>query len=362
MRKPAFLELNFRIPLDSFELVVEESLRHFATGVFGPSGSGKTTLLATIAGLGPPADGFIRCEDAYSFQSSRDQCLRPEQRGIGYVPQDHLLFDHLSVHGNLKFGAQRTTGASPVDFDKVVDLLELRPLLPRSVRSLSGGEKQRVSLGRALCSNPRLLLLDEPLSSLDERLRRRILPFLIRIRESFEIPLLIVSHNPAEILAVCDEALLLEKGRIEARGDPVDVLTAARGLHRSLHLENILKVEAEAATDREVRPAVTRSGQRIFLPKSDGSTTGRLHIGIQASDILVSVKDGTGTSARNRIRSRIQSMESTGEAVLLSCCPVGSKNEPILVEVTRAAVNELDLRPEKEVTLLFKTRSIQVYG
>ncbi len=362
MRNPALLELNFRIALDSFELVVEEALHHFATGIFGPSGSGKTTLLSTIAGLGPRADGFILCKGDSWFESSRDHCLRPEQRGIGYVPQDHLLFNHLSVRGNLEFGSRRTTGASPVDFDKVVDLLELRPLLPRSVRSLSGGEKQRVSLGRALCSNPRLLLLDEPLSSLDERLRRRILPFLIRIRESFEIPLLIVSHNPAEILAVCDEALLLEKGRIAARGDPVDVLTAARGLHRSLHLENILKVEPEEAPAREVRPAVTRSGQRIFLPKSDRVTTGSLHIGIQASDILISVRDGTGTSARNRIRSRIRSMESAEEAVLLSCCPVGSENEQILVEVTRSAVNELDLRPEKEVTLLFKTQSIKVYG
>ncbi|MEE3178395.1 MAG: ATP-binding cassette domain-containing protein, partial [Verrucomicrobiota bacterium] len=175
------------------------------TGLFGASGSGKTTWLETMAGLRRSARGFIQFGETVWLDSDARIDVPPEQRGIGYVPQDHLLFPHMTVRRNLQSGQQRAA-VSGHDFKRmledVVDVLELDSLLERGVRELSGGERQRVALGRALCSGPRLLLLDEPLASLDLQLRLRILPFLQRVRDHFDVPMLVVSHNPIELQAL----------------------------------------------------------------------------------------------------------------------------------------------------------------
>ncbi|MEO1369111.1 MAG: ATP-binding cassette domain-containing protein, partial [Acidobacteriota bacterium] len=190
------LELDLELPLDRFTLEVRGRFEAPSLGVFGASGAGKTSLLQLIAGLRRPRRGKIRLGDEVWFDSEAGLFVRPEKRRLGYVPQDGLLFPHWDVRQNLLAGAGRVEAAAEAReiFRETVALLELDALLERSVTSLSGGERQRVALGRALCSGPSLLLLDEPMASLDLGLRRRLLPFLGRIREELTVPMLLISH------------------------------------------------------------------------------------------------------------------------------------------------------------------------
>jgi molybdate transport system ATP-binding protein len=184
------------------------------TGIWGPSGAGKTTLLELIAGLRRPSAGTLSFDGEVLSDAASRRHAPPRRRRIGYVPQDLALFPHLSVHRNLAYGRQSADG---LEMDHVVEVLELRSLLPRLVPDLSGGEKQRVALGRALLSAPRLLLLDEPLASLDRALRSRILPALRRIRDEFRIPIIYVSHEAFELESLCDEIVCIENGSIAER-------------------------------------------------------------------------------------------------------------------------------------------------
>jgi molybdate transport system ATP-binding protein len=192
--------------------------------VFGPSGSGKTTCLEAVAGLGTPARGRIAVGGRTLFDCARRIDLPPRQRGVGYVPQDALLFPHMDVERNVLYGAPR---ASPGGYSlaQVMEVLEAAPLLDRPVAGLSGGERQRIALARALVSSPDLLLLDEPLASVDLPLRRRIVAALGRIRDELGVPAIYVTHDAAELRSIADHVLVLEGGRVVASGG-VGVLDA----------------------------------------------------------------------------------------------------------------------------------------
>jgi molybdate transport system ATP-binding protein len=201
------IEIDIQLPLASFTLNVQTTLREQVTAIVGRSGSGKTSLLESIAGLRPRARGRL------VIDGDDISALPPESRRVGYVPQDLALFPHLDVRGNLLFGGS-------AHFDDVLEMLELAPLLDRAPALLSGGERQRVALGRALMTAPRLLLLDEPLASLDHPLRDRILLLLRRVRD-LGIPMLYVTHQPDEAAAIATWSLLLDAGRIAAAGASV---------------------------------------------------------------------------------------------------------------------------------------------
>jgi molybdate transport system ATP-binding protein len=201
---------HIELPLADFTLRVDLNLTAAVTGLFGPSGAGKTSLLEMVAGLRRPSAGKIQLHDRVLDDIANRRHLAPEHRGVGYVPQDLALFPHLSARSNLYFGH---SAASQVPADKVVEILELSPLLDRRIHQLSGGERQRIALGRALLASPRFLLLDEPLSSLDQRLKERVLPYLQAVREAFSIPMLYVSHAREEMEALCDEVVHLDAGQ-----------------------------------------------------------------------------------------------------------------------------------------------------
>jgi molybdate transport system ATP-binding protein len=215
---------NLELPTPHFTLAIDAALDGRVTGFVGPSGSGKTTLLELIAGLRKPARGEIALNETILTGTIPRVFLAPERRKIGYMPQDGALFPHLSVRKNLLYGFgkshERPAGLS---FDHVVDVLEISPLLDRAIATLSGGEKQRVALGRALLAAPKLLLLDEPLASLDAALKERLLPYLLRVRDEFTIPMIYVTHSPDEVVALCDEVLILRSGKIEKRGRPAEL-------------------------------------------------------------------------------------------------------------------------------------------
>jgi len=220
------IDVDVSLPLDRFALEAKFRTESRAVALLGPSGCGKTSLLETIAGLRVRAAGRIIVEDRTLLDTAARIRLRPEDRRVGYVPQDSLLFPHLDVRSNIRFGLRRAETPERL-FADVIAMLEIDHLLARYPATLSGGERQRVALARALASAPRLLLLDEPLAALDVELKERILPYLIRIRDRTRLRTIYVTHNRNEAIAFADEALLMRAGRIEACGPPQRVVEAA---------------------------------------------------------------------------------------------------------------------------------------
>jgi molybdate transport system ATP-binding protein len=209
-----------RLPLSGFDLEINLELTAERTGIFGPSGAGKTSLLETIAGLREAT-----CEEM-QFNGCDFAALPVRQRRIGYVPQDDLLFPHFDVRRNLLYGRPAEAQKPQFSLEHVTQFLAIEPLLDRDVRQLSRGERQRVTIGRALLSEPRLLLLDEPLTGLDRELRETILEQLKKLPNEFDLPMLYVTHDRAEAITLCDEVLLIERGKIVGRGEPADLLSS----------------------------------------------------------------------------------------------------------------------------------------
>lgn len=213
------LEMELSIPLDRFTLELRRELHGVTTGIYGPSGSGKTTWLEALAGLRHIEAGLLRFRGTTWFDSRARIRVPAERRNIGYVPQDDLLFPHYDVRRNLTMAMHRAPAKSDDLLRETVAALEIDGLLDRRVQELSGGERRRIALGRALCSAPQLLLLDEPFAFLDTALRRRIRTYLQRVRERYDGPMIIVSHEQDDLLELCDELIGVENGRIVRTGE-----------------------------------------------------------------------------------------------------------------------------------------------
>jgi molybdate transport system ATP-binding protein len=228
------IELDIQLTQGTFHLEVAARFNGKATAIFGPSGSGKTTTLDAIAGLRAPDRGAIIVDGRALFSSGQRVNLPAHQRRVGYVPQDVALFPHMNVRRNLLYGSH--PGTSP-PLERVVSMLEIEPLVDREVGALSGGERQRVALGRALMSGPSLLLLDEPLAAVDVPLRRRILPYLERVRDELHLPIVYVSHDREEVQRLADYVVVLAAGRVIAAGSPSSLLGPGVPFSPSLPLE-----------------------------------------------------------------------------------------------------------------------------
>jgi molybdate transport system ATP-binding protein len=220
--KLAIRQLSLR--LQGFTLDIDVDLQHARTAIFGPSGAGKTSLLETIAGLRRPDTAKIWLNDQLFDDSGQNYSLPVRLRRLGYVPQYDSLFPHLSVQRNLLFGSNGKPKDHTFEFHHIIEFLEIGHLLDRHVSSLSRGENQRVVIARALLSAPQLLLLDEPLTSLDAKLKNTILQQLQALHREFGIPMLFVTHDAAEAIAICEDVLLLHAGRITGRGEPAKLL------------------------------------------------------------------------------------------------------------------------------------------
>ncbi len=204
-------------------LSVDLNLNGRIAGVFGISGAGKTTLLELIAGFRKPAKGKIQFGDRILVDTSQGIFIPAFQRNIGYVPQDLALFPHLSVKSNLHYGSNSRNKSKSISFEELVKILELDPLLHRNVDQLSGGEKQRVAFGRAVLASPDLLLMDEPLSNLNLELKQKIRELILWIRDVPRIPILYVSHDPDDMVTLCDSVVVLEDGKNILTGSPQDL-------------------------------------------------------------------------------------------------------------------------------------------
>ena len=211
------------VALGAFHLAIDVELQPGCIGIFGPSGAGKTTLLEIIAGLRRARNGHVALEGDILADPESGIWIPPHLRRIGYVPQDLALFPHLNVRGNILFGAPKFADISEPSVDSLIEILNLGPLLERRIAGLSGGEQQRVALARALSAKPRLLLLDEPLTGLDQDRKDNVLEYLSQLRQRWAVPMIYISHQADEMADLCDEILVIREGKLTARGRPGDI-------------------------------------------------------------------------------------------------------------------------------------------
>lgn len=325
-------------------------------GLFGPSGAGKSTLLHGVSGTLKPDYGFLRMGDQPWFDSEKGIFVKPYQRGVGMVFQDGRLFPHLTVMENLKYGKPfREEGPS---LDQIIDLLELEPLLEKRPFSLSGGQAQRVALGRALACRPRVLLMDEPLAALDRGLKIKILPFLRRIFQRFSIPTIYVSHDLSEILSLTRDLLILKNGSILAQGSFDQILNTVEVLEvvHDLGLDNVFPalVELDSGVGGRVgyRP---EKGPLIFGPANGVKHGEQVVIGIRPEDISLVKHPVEGISIQNQLKGRLVGT-ILGEKRAFCRIDVGI---PLLAEITLAAAGELGLNPGDDLYCMFKAHAVR---
>jgi molybdate transport system ATP-binding protein len=354
--------LRCRIPLPTFELDIDVAFDSRVTSIFGPSGSGKTTLLDAIAGLRSMSSGEIEINGNVLYCSERGIDRPPQQRGIGYVPQEGALFPHLPVRRNILFGARRSesdSGKAAITVEHVSEVLEIGRLLDRRVATLSGGEVQRVALARAILSRPRLLLLDEPLAALDVGLKERILPYLRRVRDEFTIPMLYVTHNVSEVFALADWVVMIRTGKVIDQGPPRAILAShwlAADPEQS-QVENIFNAVWIDA-DRNAGRARVRleSGREIFIPFMAQPKESLLQVRIRGDDIMLATLPPAGISAGNVLDGVVRDIEIVeGQAIIRV-----DAGEIFTVRLTMGAVQALGLANGQSVFLIIKTRSCVV--
>ena len=344
------IRLDLELPTASFVLRVRAECGARVTAVVGPSGSGKTSLLEAIAGL-RPATGRIDVGGVRFLDTESRVDLPPEKRRIGYVPQEGALFPHLTVRRNIQFGAR-----DGERMDHLVSVLDLEPYLERRPASLSGGEKQRVAIARALMARPRLLLLDEPLAAIDAPRKERIVRYLRRIRSEIDVPMIYVTHHPVEALALADEALALDRGRVVARGSAVDVLHRS-DVAGSEAIENVLELSnPRPLPERGVVVGETAEGMAVSIPLeiAEGADW-PLVVRASGDDVVVFTKPPEGISARNVFGGAVRTLERTGDSVVL----VVATPTPLRVRITAGAAADLSLAPGSSVWLALRTRSIR---
>ena len=348
------LELRVRTSPD-FQLEVRATVHTAALAVLGRSGAGKTTLLEALAGVRPGVEGRLSVNGRELFDSKKRLHLPPEKRRIGYVPQDALLFPHLTARQNLRFGAKVGSRG-----DELISLLELEPLLDRYPSTLSGGERQRVSLARALATEPLLLLLDEPLAAVDVLLKERILPYLARVRDELKVPLVYVTHQLGEARVLAGEVLFLERGEVKALGPIAEVLAsgALDAYAQAEGAENVfLGMTAADATGRATRLLVS-DALTLTVPESAGGAGRAAAYAVSADDVLLASTRLPGLSARNVLPARVLSVsrKDPGSDALVRLEAGGVS---WLANVTPAAVEALGLQPGAEVFLAVKSHSLR---
>ncbi|WP_321281596.1 molybdenum ABC transporter ATP-binding protein [Marinifilum fragile] len=359
------LSAKLKIQKGNFSLDVEVDFLKGITGVFGPSGSGKTTLMHLISGLENPDEGHIEIGNELVLDTENNRLVKPRKRRIGYVFQEGRLFPHMTVRKNLLFGSVYADKAQQIiHFDEVVDLLEIRELLEKRPKSLSGGEKQRVAIGRALLSAPKLLLMDEPFSSLDVALRRQIIPYLIRINKKLGIPMLVVSHDLPDLLSLTQKLFLLRNGRVEGHGNYFDLIQSEKSLDimRGAGLMNVIPFKVES---HDVENGLTQlinrdASHEIHVEReliNDCCKVGdELYVSLRPEDIAITLNEITDISIRNQLKGKITKIIKK-ENRTYCLVDVGFL---LIVSITQASQQKMNLDVGTEVYCLFKSMALQV--
>jgi molybdate transport system ATP-binding protein len=327
------------------------------TAIFGPSGSGKTSLLRAIAGLIEVDSAQIQLMG--DIWHSDEACLPVHQRSVGFVFQQPSLFEHLNVHENLKYGLERRAVESRrIGFDEVVSLLDIDQLLDRQPQFLSGGEVQRVAIGRALLASPMLLLMDEPLASLDTQLKREILPYLDRLQRNLDIPVLYVSHSLEEVVRLADQLILMDDGKVLEHGPLMQVLENNRQLNELadepftlLEGKVIEPCTAHHLTEVDVGDLL------ICMPGMEVLADQKVRLRLYAKDISLSLSKAEASSILNIFESAIESIEDTVHpSQKLVRLIAGQAN--LVARVSSLSCEKLDLKIGDSVFAQIKAASL----
>lgn len=332
---------------------------HGITALFGRSGAGKTSLVNALAGLLRPDRGRIVVRGEVLFDSERGIDVAPERRRLGYVFQDALLFPHYTVRGNLSYGRRAGAGAGEVDFDAVVALLGIEALLDRRPGALSGGEKQRVALGRALLAGPRLLLMDEPLAALDQARKAEIMTFIERLRDELRIPIVYVTHAMDEIVRLADTLVLMSDGHVAAVGSVEDLTSRLdlRPLTGRFEAGAVIRAEVAAHDAEGGLTRVAFPGGALNLARLDLPVGAKVRVRVRARDVVLSLGAPHHLSIRNSLPGHVVEIApARGPAVDIRL-DIGTADRPVMLwaRITQRARAELGLAVGSPVHALVKT-------
>jgi molybdate transport system ATP-binding protein len=342
------------------DLAVRFDLDARVTALFGRSGAGKTTVVNLIAGLIRPDRGRIEIDGRVLFDSVAGVDVPVHERRVGYIFQESRLFPHYSVRRNLLYGRDLVASEERyVDFDHIVELLGLKDLLERRPGDLSGGEKQRVAIGRALLASPRILLLDEPLASLDARRKHEILEYVELIRDDVRIPMIYVSHSVEEVVRLAEQVVLLNAGKVAAVGEVEEVM-GRPDLGAAAHIfEGGTVIDAKlTAQDMKYELATLAfDGGTLAVPNVDALIGEPIRLRIRARDVSIALDAPRGISIQNVLRGRVQAIgEPVGGVVIVSIA-VGAVT--LRSRVTRRAAEELELKAGLDIFALIKAVSLE---
>ncbi len=331
--------------------------------LFGPSGAGKTTLLRLIAGLSRPDSGYVRLGGVTLFDAARAIDVRLRERRVGMIFQDDLLFPHLDVAANIRFGLKGWARVQAcARQDEIAALCGLEKLMGRRPDTLSGGERQRVGLARALAPRPRMLLCDEPVSALDASSRRALVEVIRTVQRAEDVPTLYVTHSPSEAIAIGTRLFRLEAGRIVAEGLPTEVLAAAQAELSDQSLwRDVRNVFTGRAHDSKPDDGESRvqldGGPAIILPFFDHPAGARVALEIRSDDILLARHPVLGLSARNQIAGTVEQIITHGKSAEVV---VRTGELRWIVSLVASAIGALELKPGSPVQMIIKARGCRV--
>ncbi|MCI0467919.1 MAG: molybdenum ABC transporter ATP-binding protein [Beijerinckiaceae bacterium] len=353
------IELDAELEVKNFRLKIAFQNGKGITALFGRSGAGKTLTLSLIAGLMRPGRGTIKLDGHVLADTGRGIFVPPHKRRIGLVFQDSQLFPHLTVRQNLKFGRWFSPrGERAVEFDPVVETLGIGKLLPRYPAKLSGGEKQRVALGRALLCGPRLLLFDEPLAALDRERKLEILPLIERLRDEFAVPIVYVSHAIEEVARLANKIVVLEAGEVKAMGAPGEVfgLLGHDSAWSRFDRLSVLTLKVCGHNETYGLTELRHPAGAVWLAGPAGPAGSHARIIVKATDVVLSLQPPHHLSVRGSLTGRVGIIEKDGPLASIEVLLAGG--ERIHAVVTRHALDELGLTPGAPVYALIKASAL----
>ena len=348
---------RFDLQYAAFQLHVDLDLPTTGiTAIFGPSGSGKTTLLRCLAGLERAPNGFMQVGEEVWQDERIGRCLPLSTRPIGYVFQEPRLFPHYDVHANLLYGYNRIRSEMRrIGIDQVVEILGIGHLLDRRIHKLSGGEQQRVAIGRALLTSPQLLLLDEPLASLDMQRKQELLPFIRRLHDELAIPVIYVSHAISEILSLADRVVLLKEGTAVGVGTLNEMLTSVtcRSSFRSHRVGAVLDTQVAGHDPQYGLTQLDFSGQRLLVPLQSSAIGQSVRVHILSSDVSLAIgKSNAPTSVLNVLEATVREIHELNQSTVEILLDIGA---PLVADITRKSLVALGLKVGDRVFAHIKT-------
>ena len=357
--EPSTIDARYRLDRAAFRLDVDVSIPATGiTGIYGRSGSGKTSLLRCIAGLEPSAYGKLTVGTSVWDDADAAVSVPPQARGVGYVFQEPRLFPHLNVRGNLDYAAKRRVpGGATIDEGTVIDLLGIGHLLDRSVGDLSGGEAQRVAIARALNRAPELLLMDEPLASLDRLRREDVMPFLDRLHAELALPILYVSHSIEEVSRLCDHLVVLEQGSVVASGELQAVMTHPEVTRLQGDDAGCVIAATVAAHEDDDITRLEFSGGDLRVAGRVGQAGDDLRVRIRAADVSLCRDMPEGSSILNILPAEVRRITDGEGGVAWALLCLGG--DEVLARITRRSARQLSLREGERVFAQIKSVAIR---